>query len=169
MASTHVKALKAASEGCTASSKSMSWHHLPSKILDKIFKKLPMSERAVMSRVCQKWRAVIHSEASRILNSIKQKHLVEDSQLASLGLDDDNHDVNTCICIAMAYEKSPFSLSTKVKGIKACTRFGNVAFVNNYWDCLTSCNACGVSSIQLQVCDRQHIPFQPFTFERATN
>ncbi len=74
----------------------------------------------------------------------------EESQLASLGLDNDNHDVNTCNCIAMAYEKSPFSLSTKVKGIKACTRFGNVAFVNNYWDCLTSCNACGVSSIQLQ-------------------
>jgi len=77
-----------------------------------------------MSRVCQTWRAVIHSEASRILNSIKQKRLVEESQLASLGLDDDNHDVNTCNCIAMAYDKSPFSLSTKAKGIKACTRFG---------------------------------------------
>jgi len=76
-----------------------------------------------MGRVCQPWRAVIHSEASRILNSIKQKHLVEESQLASLGLDDDNHDVNTCNCIAVAYDKSPFSLSTKAKGIKACTRF----------------------------------------------
>jgi len=58
------------------------------------------------------------------LNSIKQKRLVEESQLASLGLDDDNHDVNTCNCIAIAYDKSPFSLSTNAKGIKACARFG---------------------------------------------
>ena len=93
-----------------------------------IMQKLPISEQAAMSRVCQTWRAVIHSEASIILNNIKQKRLVEENQLASLGLDDANHDVNTCICIAMAYDKSPFSLSIKAKGTKACTRFGIFPF-----------------------------------------
>ncbi len=96
MSSTHDEALKDVGEGYKTCSKPISWHHLPSEILFMIMKKLPMSERAVMSRVCQTWRAVIHSEASGILNSIKQKLLVEESQLASLGLDDDNHDVNTC-------------------------------------------------------------------------
>jgi len=121
MACTHGEALKNAGDGNRTYSTPMSWHNLPSELLVMIMKKIPLSGRAAMGRVCQTWRAVIHSEASRILNSIKQKRLVEESQLASLGLDDDNHDVNTCNCIAMTYDKSPFSISTKVKGIKACT------------------------------------------------
>jgi hypothetical protein len=124
MASTHGEALKDAGDVNRTYSTPMSWHNLPSELLVMIMKKLPLSGQAAMGRVCQTWRAVIHSEASRILNSIKQKRLVEESQLASLGLDDKNHDVNTCNCIAMAYDKSPFSLSTNAKGIKACARFG---------------------------------------------
>jgi len=99
----------------------MTWHHIPSEILVMIMKKLPKSERAAMSRVCQSWREVIHSEASRILKSIVQANLVEDCQLASLGFDisDQRHDVNACSCIDMVYSKTPFSLSTfQGKGIK---------------------------------------------------
>jgi len=129
MSSTHDEALKDVGEGYKTCSKPISWHHLPSEILVMIMKKVSMSERAAMSRVCQTWRAIVSSEASRILNNIKQKRLVEESQLASLGLVDDNPDVNTCICIDIAYEKSPFSLSTKTRGIKACTHF--VIFVRN--------------------------------------
>jgi len=90
MACTLGEALKDAGEGCTTYTKPISWHHIPSEILTMIMKKLPISEQAAMtmSRVCQTWRAVIHSEASRNLNNITQKRLVEESQLASLGLDD---------------------------------------------------------------------------------
>jgi hypothetical protein len=129
MASPHGEALKDDDKGCTTCSKPFSWHQIPSELLVMIMNKLPLSGRAAMSRVCQTWRTVIHSEASRILNNIKQKRLVDESQLTSLALDEANHDANTCNCIAMAYDKSPFLLNTKSKGFKACTRFGIFAAV----------------------------------------
>ncbi len=121
MASPHGEALKDDDKGCTTCSKPFSWHQIPSELLVMIMNKLPLSGRAAMSRVCQTWRTVIHSEASRILKSIVQANLVEDCQLASLGFDisDQRHDVNACSCIDMVYSKTPFSLSTfQGKGIK---------------------------------------------------
>jgi len=61
MESPHGEVLKDAGESCTTCSKPMSWHHLPSEILVMIMKKLHLSGRGAMARVCQTWRAVIHS------------------------------------------------------------------------------------------------------------
>jgi len=124
MTSTHVAVLADAVRDCLTYSKPMTWPELPSEIVVMILEKLPISQRAAMSRVCRTWRAVIHSEVSRTLNKIIRANLVEESQLSSLETDisDQNHDISTCICIGLVYNKTPFSLCTrKGKGIEAGT------------------------------------------------